>query len=68
MTGKVSDKKKKKMHTNGGGGAEKQMEERRTDRVYLEEKLKIARPEPQWTEEEIRGRERERHTNTHFNT
>lgn len=33
---------------------------------YLEEKLKIAKPEPQWTEEEIRGRERE--TNTHFNT
>lgn len=34
---------------------------------YLEEKLKIAKPEPQWTEE-IRGRETERDTNTHFNT
>lgn len=33
---------------------------------YLEEKLKIVKPEPQWTEEETRGRERHKHTLQHM--
>lgn len=65
VTGKVSDKK------NCTQMEEEELRNRwrRGGQIeYLEEKLKIAKPEPQWTEEEIRGRETERDTNTHFNT